>query len=129
MYEPYYLSCNNNFLYSEISFSSMRKYIFCINIVSQPYFLLLLSLLPFLLPRSSHSQLTFICHMPILKLSQLGSKCRHLANTISQIVNFTLFTWYFYNAVTRFISASEVLSELQQRYSVSCPPKTARHLS
>ncbi|KAI0236286.1 hypothetical protein LSAT2_013139 [Lamellibrachia satsuma] len=33
------------------------------------------------------------------------------------------------HAVSIPFQPSEVLSELQQRYSVSCPPKTARHLS
>ena len=139
MYEPYYLSCNNNFiLYSEISFSSMHKYICCIHVVSHPSFLFLLSLppislppillpsslplfpsplSPYILPRSSPFTTDVYLSGADIETCQIR-QCRHLANIVSEIVKFTLFTWYFCNAVTRFISVSGVLSGLQQRDSV-----------
>ena len=141
------------YLYGAISFSSMRKCIYCIHIVYHTSFLPpppLPSFLSHSLPHfSSHpvsslplflcplfrssipglidSQLTFICHMRILKVAKLGKVPKYnLENTIYQIVKFTLFTPYciLYN-VTFFISGIAVLSELQQRDSFPGLPQTA----
>ena len=109
------------YLYSAISFSSMRNYKYCIHIVYHPSFLpppplpsilshslphlsshpvssLPLFLCPFFrssIPGLIDSQLTFICHMRILKVAKLGKVPKYnLENTIYQIVKFTLFTRY-----------------------------------
>ena len=97
---------------------------------SHPVSALIFFLSPFHLssiPGLVYSQLTLICHTPILKAAKLGKVPKYnLVNTIYQIVKFTLFKRYcFLCKFTHFISASGVLSDLQQRYSFSSLPQAA----
>ena len=114
MYEPYYVIITL-FLGSAISFSSLRKCIYCNHVVSVPSFLLLLFLPPSLTPSLSHpslstpsislhhslrssipglvySQFMCICHMLNLKVAKVPKY--NLAITIYQIVKFTFFARY-----------------------------------
>ena len=134
------------YLYSDISFSSMRKYICCIHVVSQPSFLLLLSLPPSLTPSRSppsissplslppslppflpssfpglvHSQLTFICLMSILKLAKLGKVPTFGKYCFSNCQIHSLHVVFWKYSYTFYFSQWSV--ELKQRDSVSYTP-------
>ena len=102
-----------------------------LHLSSYPVSALLFFLSPFHLssiPGHVYSQLTLICHRPILKVAKLGKVPKYnFANTIYKIFKFTLFTRYcfFIQRHIFFISDIGVLREMQQRDSFPCLPQTA----